>query len=139
MNILSGYGNSSDDEDNVPENFYSDLDTRFKYIKENDFDEICYVNHICEHCDKVLRDSHELRNHLSNHHQEIYHCLKCPKKEFCTEASYLQHSRTHTGEKFTCSECSATFDLKTTLTNYLITHNKEFLTCNKCGRNFKFR
>ena len=130
---------STDDEDNVSENFASNPDTKFKFPKENEFDEVHYVNHICEMCDKVLRDSQELQNHLSNHHREIYRCLKCPKKKFRSDASYLQHSRTHTGEKFTCSECLATFDLKTMLTNHLITHNDDFLTCNKCGRNFKFR
>ena len=58
----------SDDEDNVPENFASNPDTKFKFPKENKFDEVRYVNHICEMCDKVLRDGQELRNHLSNHH-----------------------------------------------------------------------
>ena len=51
---------SSDDEDNVPENFASNPDMKFKFPKENKFDEVRYINHICEMCDKVLRDSQEL-------------------------------------------------------------------------------
>ena len=129
----------SSDEETEPQNFSSDPDTRFKFTKENEFDEVKHINHICEQCDKVLRDSHELRNHFSNHHREIYWCLKCPKDIFRTEASYLQHECTHTGELFTFPACSHTFNRKTTLINHAITHNKQHLRCNKCGRLFKFR
>ena len=85
---------SSDEE---TENFSSNPDTKFKYAKKNENDEIRYVNHICIYCDKTLRDSHELRNHLSNHAREVYRCLKCPKKLFRSEQSYLNHKATHIG------------------------------------------
>ena len=50
------------------------IDTKFKFAKYNNYGETVYK---CLECHKHLRDSQELRNHLSNHKLEIYRCLKC--------------------------------------------------------------
>ena len=75
-----------------------DPDTKFAFLKQNENDQLCHVDHICVECDKTLRDSQELRNHLSNHRKELYRCLKCPEKKFHTETSFSKHYKTHTGE-----------------------------------------
>ena len=48
-----------------------DPDTKFESLKQNENDQLCHVDHICVECDKTLRDSQELRNHLSNHRKEL--------------------------------------------------------------------
>ena len=127
---------SSDEEDNqLP----GDPDTKFKFPKQNENDEIRFSQHICIECDKTLRDSYELRNHMSNHHRELYRCVKCPEDIFRSEASYEQHHRTHMGIMFKCSDCAAVFDRKSTLTNHAFTHTQSLLTCQKCAKQFKFR
>ena len=118
--------------------YSGDPDTKFAYPKENENDELRHVDHICIQCDKVLRDSQELRNHLSNHHKELFRCLICNKK-FRTEAAFEKHHKIHNGERFTCVVCSSVFDMRSTLTNHMFTHTEERLTCKKCGHLFKFR
>ena len=130
-------GDSEDEIEADKNRVYSgDPDTKFSFSKENDNDELRHVNHICVECDKTLRDSHELRNHLSNHHKEIFRCLKCSKR-FCTEAAFDKHYKTHNGEWFTCVVCATVFNMKSTLTNHMFTHTEERLSCKKCGHLFK--
>ena len=130
----------SEDEIQADKNrvYSGDPDTKFSFPKENDKDELQHVNHICIEYDKTLRDSHELCNHLSNHHKEIFRCLKCSKK-FRTEAAFDKHYKTHNGEWFTCVVCATVFDMKSTLTNHMFTHTEERLSCKKCGHLFKFQ
>ena len=128
---------SDDEEDN--QKLPGDPDTKFKFPKQNENDEIRFSQHICVECDKTLQDSYELCNHMSKHHKELYRCVKCPEDIFRTEASYEQHCRTHMGIMFKCSDCAAVFDRKSTLTNHAFTHTKSLLTCQKCGKQFKFR
>ena len=118
--------------------YSGDPDTKFAYPKDNDNDELHHVDHICIECDKTLRDSQELRNHLSNHHKEMFRCLVC-NKSFWTEAAFEKHYKTHNGERFTCVVCATVFDMKSTLTNHMFSHTEERMTCNKCGRQFKIR
>ena len=47
-----------------------DPDTKFAFPKQNENDQLRHVDHICVECDKTLRDSQELWNHLSNHRKE---------------------------------------------------------------------
>ena len=128
---------SSDNEDENQQ-LPGDPDTKFKFPKQNENDEIQFSQHIYIECDKALRDSYKLRNHMSNHHKKLYHCVKCPEEIFQTEASYKQHRRTHMGIRFKCSDCEAVFDRKSTLTNHAFTHTKLLLTCQKCGKQFNF-
>ena len=116
-----------------------DPDTKFAFPKQNENDQLHHVDHICVECDKTLRDSQELWNHLSNHRKELYRCLKCPEKKFRTEASFSKHYKTHTGEQFPCTVCDSVFDMKSMLTNHMFTHTEEHLTCKKCGHLFKFQ
>ena len=116
-----------------------DPDTKFAFLKQNENNQLHHVDHICVECDKTLRDSQELWNHLSNHRKELYRCLKCPEKKFCTEASFSKYYKTHTGERFPCTVCDSVFDMKSMLTNHMFTHMEECLTCKKCGHLFKFR
>ena len=67
------YADSTDSENENSAPLPSgDADTKFRYAKNNDFDEIRHPNSICILCDKVLRDQTELRNHMSNHHNELF-------------------------------------------------------------------
>ena len=74
--ILLHEDSTTDSENNEPVKS-GDPDTKFRYAKNNDFDETRHPNSICVECDKVCRDQHELRNHMSNHHKELYRCMKC--------------------------------------------------------------
>ena len=104
--------------------YSSNPDTKFLFPKENENDELWHVDHICVECDKVLRDSHELRNHLSSHRNEIFRCMICNKK-FRTEDGFNKHYKTHTGQRYSCSACTAVFPLKSSLTNHMFTHTEE--------------
>ena len=115
-----------------------DPDTKFKFTKTNDFDELRHPNSICVLCDKVFRDQHELRNHMSNHHKELFRCLKCGNLSR-TEVSFNQHMKTHNGERFTCSVCLMVFDRKSTLSNHEQKHSKDKLVCKKCAKEFQYR
>ena len=118
--------------------YSSNPDTKFSYPKENENDELQHVDHICVECDKTLRDSQELRNHLSSHHNEIFRCMICNNK-FRTEDGFNKHYKTHTGERYPCVACTAVFPLKSTLTNHMFTHTEDRMICKKCGCAFKFR
>ena len=68
----------SDDETDgeQQEPFSGDMDTKFKYTKKNSNEELLH-NYNCEDCNEVFRDTQEFRNHVSNHHKELYHCMLC--------------------------------------------------------------
>ena len=80
----------------------------------------------------------KLRNHMSNHHKELFRCLKCGNLSR-TEVSFNQHLKTHNGERFTCSVCLMVFDRKSTLTNHEQKHSTDKLAYKKCGKLFQYR
>ena len=118
--------------------YSGDADTHFSFPKNNDYDDTQYPNTICAICDKSLRDRTEFRNHISNHHREIFRCLKCGKI-YRTEVSFAAHVRTHYGERFKCDDCNMIFDRKTTLINHKQKHSGETMKCKKCGKTYVFR
>ena len=117
-----------------------DPDTKFKYTKTNDFDEMKHPNSICAICDKVLRDQTELRNHMSNHHKELFRCLKCGNISR-TQDSFQKYAKTHYGEMFPCKErnCGMVFDRKSSLMNHEQKHSPDKMVCKKCGTQFQYR
>ena len=128
----------SSDDDSDEETFQaSNEDTKFKFVKYNNYDETIYK---CLECNKKLRDSHELRNHLSNHKLEIYRCLKCLHVSRSVR-SHDAHMDTHDRPKlYKCSDpsCGSSFNMKSTLTNHEQMH-QERLKCDKCDRTFQYR
>ena len=118
--------------------YSGDADTHFSFPKNNDYDDTQYPNTICAICDKSLRDRTEFRNLISNHHKELFRCLKCGKI-YRTEVSFAAHVRTHYGERFKCDDCNMIFDRKTTLINHKQKHSGETMKCKKCGKTYVFR
>ena len=117
-----------------------DADTKFTYAKTNDFDDMWHPNSICTVCDKVLRDQTELRNHMSNHHKELFRCMRCGNISR-TQISFKNHLKTHYGVRFPCTarNCGMTFDRKSTLSNHEQKHSTEKMVCKKCGKEFQYR
>ena len=93
---------------------------------------------MCIVCDKAYRDQTELRNHMSNHHRELFRCLKCGNITQ-TEVSFQAHLRTHYQDKFKCDMCCMIFDRKKTLTNHLQKHSGDIMKCKKCGKLYLYR
>ena len=113
------------------------IDTKFKFAKYNNYGETVYK---CLECHKRLRDSQELRNHLSNHKLEIYRCLMC-LHVLRSIRSHEAHMDTHLKPKiYTCSHpsCGSSFNLRSSLTNHEQKHDK-CLQCEKCGKTFQYR
>ena len=114
-----------------------DWDTKFKFTKKNNNGE---TNYVCNSCEGSFRDKRELRNHLANHHKELYRCLQCTV--VCrSERSFENHSQTHTiNVIYKCpnKKCKKTFNLKTSLQNHLQKHTNIYETCDKCGKRFKY-
>ena len=67
---------SDEQSEGEPDIWPGDPDMKFTYSKQNENDPLKY-NYPCDVCSKVMRDSHELRNHLSNHHKEMFRCMRC--------------------------------------------------------------
>ena len=128
----------SSDDDSDEDTFQpSNDDTKFKFVKYNNYDETIYK---CGECNKKLRDSHELRNHMSNHKLEIYRCLKCLHVSRSVR-SHDAHMVTHQRPQFyKCSHpsCGSSFNMKSSLTNHEQMH-QERLQCDKCDRSFQYR
>ena len=113
----------SDDESDEEAFYESNIDTKFKFAKYNNNDEIIYK---CLECNKKLRDSQELRNHMSNHKLEIYRCLKCFTVSR-TIRSHEAHMDTHLKPKlYTCPHpsCSSSFNMQSSLSNHVQMHDK---------------
>ena len=128
---------SDDTSDDEPAYWPGDPDTKFTYKKQNENDPEKF-HYPCEMCDEVFRDSHELRNHMSDHHKEMFRCMQC--MHFSTsEQSYQKHAKTHYANLFSCKHCSSSFQLKSSLTNHLQKHSKDKLKCQKCSRTFTYR
>ena len=136
----------SEDENNAPKKKKKkcpikprgDADTKFKYPKTSDFDELRHPNSICAVCDKVLRDKTELRNHMSNHHKEIFRCIRCGNISR-TQISFKLHVKTHYSERYRCKNCGMVFDRKSSLMNHEQKHSPDKMACKKCGREFQYR
>ena len=128
---------SDEQSDDEPEQWSGDPDTKFTFKKQNENDATKF-HYPCDTCKEVFRDSHELRNHLSSHHKELFHCMKCSHLSR-SQQSYQRHVKTHYSEHFQCKHCYQTFDLRSTLTNHLQKHSNEVLTCQKCGEKFGYR
>ena len=137
----NGHGKKKNKKQKSKGPVYSgDVDTKFAFPKENEYDEVQHPDHICVLCDKTLRDRTELRNHMSNHHKELFRCMKC-SKFFRTEVSFQAHVKTHYAERYKCPEpdCGQIFELKTSWINHKQKHSEEKMTCKKCGRKYQFR
>ena len=135
--ILLHEDSTTDSENNEPVKS-GDPDTKFRYAKDNDFDETRHPNSICVECDKVCRDQHELHNHMSNHHKELYRCMKCGNLSR-SEISFGKHMKTHTSEHFQCKVCLQAFDRKSTLSNHEQKDSTDKFVCKKCGAQMQYR
>ena len=114
----------SDLENDVVKDLVSgELDGCFAYPKDNKNPAEGH-NFLCDHCDKVFRDQHELQNHYTNHKIEFYTCLVCDKLFRSVWSFEFQHPTV-----YTCADCSKTFKLKTFLTNHAQVHSNEWLSC----------
>ena len=126
------------DNDDVPEKFEGNPDTKFVYTKENN-NSPEKNKYVCTVCDKIFQDSQEIRNHEGNHRPELYHCLKCNTVSR-SERSFHNHFKTHNAEVFTCPEpdCGQYFTLKTSLTNHMQKHSKDVMHCSICNKPFQY-
>ena len=123
---------SDDQSDGEPDQWPGDADMKFRYTKQNENDPEKF-HYPCYTCQKIFRDSHKLRNHLSNYHKELFRCLKCSHLAR-SEQAYKIHVKTHYSETFQCKYCYFIFQLKSMLTNHLQKHSKELLKCQKCPK-----
>ena len=98
--------------------------TKFKYTKSKDFDEL-----------RRVFWENELWNHIFNHHEELFRCLKCGNL-FHTKVSFNQHLNTDNGICFSCSVYLNVFDCKTTLNNHEQKHSSEELVCKNYIKDF---
>ena len=129
---------SDSENDVVKEPVSGELDGCFAYPKDNKNPAEGH-NFLCDHCDKVFRDQHELRNHYTNHKIEFYTCLVCDKL-FRSVRSFEIYRQSHP-TLYTCTECSKIFKLKTSLTNHAQVHSNKWLACshNGCEHTFQHR
>ena len=88
---------------------------------------------ICEHCQGVFRDRHELHNHYTNHRLEFFQCLVCDKI-YQSVRAFQVHKESH-DKLHVCLVCCKGFKLKTTLTNHAQVHSNERLHCSVPGCN----
>ena len=127
----------SDDESDEEAFYESNIDTKFKFAKYNNNDKTIYK---CLECNKKLRDSQELQNHMSNHKLKIYRCLKCFTVSR-TIRSHEVHMDTHLKPKlYTCPHpsCGSSFNMQSSLSNHVQMHDKR-LQCDKCNRSFQYK
>ena len=128
---------SDEQSDDEPVHWPGDPDTKFTYKKQNENDPAKF-HYPCETCTEVFRDSHELCNHLLDHHKEMFRCMQCMHLSR-SQQSYQKHAKTHYANLFTCKHCSSTFQLKSSLTNHLQKDSKDILKCQKCSQTFTYR
>ena len=127
---------SDEDEPPLPS---GNADTQFLSPKRNNNDPTRH-HKVCSYCKKIFRDNTELRNHISNHLQELYVCGIC-KAILRSIRSFEAHYVTHTKGGHTCEECRESFALKTTLRNHMQKHKSddEWFTCPTCGAKKQYR
>ena len=71
---------SSDEEDN--QQLPRDPDTKFKFPNKMKMMKSAFHNTSALNVIKHYETVYELHNHISNHHRELYHCVKCPEDIF---------------------------------------------------------
>ena len=127
---------SDEDEPPMPS---GNKDTKFLSPKRNRNDPD-HHHKVCSYCKKVFRDKTELRNHVSNHLQELYVCGIC-KAILRSIRSFEAHYTSHTKGGHKCDECGEAFALKTTLRNHMQKHKAEedWFTCPTCGEKKQYR
>ncbi|XP_059619174.1 zinc finger protein 883-like [Phlebotomus argentipes] len=96
-------------------------------------------NHICPECGKAFPTKGRLKAHVMNMHQEVsYHVCEICAKMFKSKDCFLDHQRTHTGEKIEkvpCPTCGKFFSEKR-LKVHMKRHNEsdEVFRCHLCDR-----
>ncbi|CAH1983478.1 unnamed protein product [Acanthoscelides obtectus] len=105
-------------------------------------------NVTCTKCDASFASKQSLDNHILQKHPEltasvshkIHKCTYCQYKTVYASALY-NHTTKHTGAKYTCTKCDASFIYKRTLDNHMLQKHPEFTAsvsskiheCTHCG------
>ncbi|CAH1977996.1 unnamed protein product [Acanthoscelides obtectus] len=87
----------------------------------------------CAKCDASFTTKQVLDNHVIQNHPEftasvsrkIHECTYCEYKTTYSQ-SLTRHMMEHTGVKFTCEKCDASFKSKKTLDNHILQKHPEF-------------
>ncbi|CAH1983465.1 unnamed protein product [Acanthoscelides obtectus] len=86
----------------------------------------------CPKCDASYLTKHTLDNHIVQNHPEvityvsrkIHECTYCEYKSV-QKLQLTVHMMKHTGDKFTCTKCDASFTFKRSLDNHIIQKHPE--------------
>lgn len=113
------------------------------YDSEEESRKLIFSSHKfkCEHCSKILRGIHSLKNHCKrkhgNHEEKNVLCDKCPTR-FYTDFEFNRHYQTHYSVKnYLCHLCSKKFVQKSTLDLHLRYHkNDRRYQCEVCRKKF---
>ena len=111
-------------------NFSGETDGHFAFPKTNENPAETH-SFICEHCQGVFHDRHELCNHYTNHRLEFLQCLVCDQIYRSVHA-FQVHNESH-DKLHVCLVCCKGFKLKTTLTNHAQVHSDKRLHCSVSG------
>ena len=99
------------------------------------------LSYICYFCDRVFKHKKNMQSHINKvHEQKSFQCSICDK-EYTDKSSLNRHIRSHTGQRYECLECPATFvrrrDLK--IHEKGGEHNYSELNCEFCNETFIFK
>ena len=101
------------------------------------------LSYICKLCDRVFKHEKNMQSHISQVHEHDVKAFQCSicSKEYTDKSNLNRHMKSHTGQRYECWECPATFarkrDLK--LHEKQGEHNYSELNCEFCNETFIFK